>query len=102
MSTGYFLYDFICCLIIDQKEYANSLHHLLTLAGLYIGVFKLEVAALPPVHFPIDTALMCRNLNIFDFPRLFTFALALVAPGTNNPTYRGQPRFCNQVFETVD
>jgi hypothetical protein len=42
MSLGYFVYDTICCLIIDF-DVANLMHHLCTILGLVVGVVQAKV-----------------------------------------------------------
>uniref|UniRef100_A0A061RAZ1 Transmembrane protein 136 n=1 Tax=Tetraselmis sp. GSL018 TaxID=582737 RepID=A0A061RAZ1_9CHLO len=39
VSLGYFLYDTVCCLI-GSHDVVGSLHHVATIAGLYVGIFK--------------------------------------------------------------
>jgi hypothetical protein len=45
ISLGYFVYDTACCLSIGEREAANNVHHVVSIAGLAAGLFSHRCAA---------------------------------------------------------
>ena len=61
VSLAYFVYDAVCCELI-KHELANLLHHISTIAGLAVGVFRNVVRSSSAGADLAVTA--CRNVSI--------------------------------------
>ncbi len=61
-SLAYFIYDAICCELI-KHELANLLHHVATIVGLTVGVFRRVVRCcrFAPAHLCMSRVWTCTR-----------------------------------------
>ena len=48
VSLAYFLYDLVCCLVIDPRDVVGTMHHLCTMAGFVVGLGQSKARSGPP------------------------------------------------------